>query len=305
MYYCHNCGLGGHIYKRCKKPIMSYGIILFYKYRKNELLNMDGFQNRLSQLAKTEVDAKEILEGYEAKDGIKYLMILDKYTPDYVQIILGNYNLNNVDYLEILVSRLTRMEIDLINYYSIEYLFTKYWMHSNKNPLKIYRKQYLTAKYQFEKLKEGYTSFDNRYVKFSELVEKCAYNGIGWNSANWGFSKGRRKKTYYESDIECAIREFKEETGIDRSQYYVYPGRQFIEQHRGSNGVMYRHVYYLAHAKCYLPIYINPYNRLQMCEIQKIGWYSREQAVKMIRPYHTEKIELLNNVENIVKEGES
>ena len=27
--YCRNCGNWGHIYKECKNPILSYGIILY------------------------------------------------------------------------------------------------------------------------------------------------------------------------------------------------------------------------------------------------------------------------------------
>ena len=29
--YCNNCGNYGHIYKNCRHPILSYGIILYHK----------------------------------------------------------------------------------------------------------------------------------------------------------------------------------------------------------------------------------------------------------------------------------
>ena len=33
--YCSNCGKSGHIYKNCKNPIISYGIMLFKYYNNN------------------------------------------------------------------------------------------------------------------------------------------------------------------------------------------------------------------------------------------------------------------------------
>ena len=29
--YCNNCGNVGHVYKNCRHPILSYGIVLFHK----------------------------------------------------------------------------------------------------------------------------------------------------------------------------------------------------------------------------------------------------------------------------------
>ena len=126
-----------------------------------------------------------------------------------------------------------------------------------------------------------------QFVKFSQLVDEIKPD---WDEPDWGFPKGRRKRYYSESDIDCAIREFKEETGIDQSQYTLLRKVKPIEEtFEGSNGVTYKHVYYLAEAKNYLPIYLNPYNSLQISEIKKIGWYPYDQGISMIREYHTEK----------------
>ena len=40
---------------------------------------------------------------------------------------------------------------------------------------------------------------------------------IVYESPEWGFPKGRRNM--HESDLDCAKREFEEETGIDESFY--------------------------------------------------------------------------------------
>ena len=36
--YCNNCGNYGHLYKNCRHPILSYGIILYHKCKEtNEI----------------------------------------------------------------------------------------------------------------------------------------------------------------------------------------------------------------------------------------------------------------------------
>ena len=34
--YCNNCGNVGHVYKNCRHPILSYGIVLFHKDDKSD-----------------------------------------------------------------------------------------------------------------------------------------------------------------------------------------------------------------------------------------------------------------------------
>jgi 8-oxo-dGTP pyrophosphatase MutT (NUDIX family) len=61
--------------------------------------------------------------------------------------------------------------------------------------------------------------------------------------AEWEIPKGHRKKT--ENDIDTAIREFGEETGVPRSAYQLVPG--FVAHHSFiQNGVKYAYTFYLA-----------------------------------------------------------
>ena len=58
-----------------------------------------------------------------------------------------------------------------------------------------------------------------------------------------GVSKGRRN--LYETDIDCAKREFEEETGLKPFQYNLVSIKSFNESFFGSNNIRYKHVYYL------------------------------------------------------------
>ena len=66
-FICNNCGIYGHLFYKCKKPIMSFGII---SYRNNEITN-----------------------------NVEYLMIRRKDSLGYVDFIRGKYSLDNITYI--------------------------------------------------------------------------------------------------------------------------------------------------------------------------------------------------------------
>lgn len=247
-----------------------------------------------------ETKLNQLIQDDMTKPDYKYLMIQDRHTPDYGQLIWGNYDFEHLDYLKTLVSRLTKTEIRLIETHSLTKLFVKYWIFSKKDALRLYKKQYLHSKKLFTMLKSGTTNSKGEFIQFSQLVQEV---NPDWTEPDWGFPKGRRKRHQYETDLDCAMREFKEETGIDQSQYTILRKVKPVEEIlQGSNGITYKHVYYLAEAKNYLPIYLNPYNSLQVSEIRKIGWYSYDQGIRMIRNYHSEKKSLFRKINHYLEQ---
>ena len=104
--------------------------------------------------------------------------------------------------------------------------------------------------------------------------------------------KGRRHLR--ETDKDCAIREFKEESGfIDEDFILMENVKPLEEVYTGINGIRYKHIYFFA--KCItdkLPS-INPDNFAQTTEIGGIGWFVYKDAMKKIRPYHREKINVI------------
>ena len=65
-------------------------------------------------------------------------------------------------------------------------------------------------------------------------------NTIHWDEPEWGFPKGRRN--YKEKDLECALREFEEETGIQKSSLTIIKNlNPFEEIFTGSNLKSYKH----------------------------------------------------------------
>ena len=109
-----------------------------------------------------------------------------------------------------------------------------------------------------------------------------------WKKPEWGFPKGRRDK-HNEENLSCACREFEEETGYKKTDYSVLNRIESIEEKMmGTNGIKYKHIYYLA---------INNSNKdhissdYDIYEIGDIKWFTYNEAMLHIRPYHVEKKE--------------
>ena len=88
------------------------------------------------------------------------------------------------------------------------------------------------------------------------MVDLVNNSSTSWTETEWEFPKGRRN--YKEKDLECALREFEEETGILSSKLSVIENvLPFEEIFIGSNHKSYKHKYFLAYANEKDTIYSN------------------------------------------------
>lgn len=256
--FCFNCGKRGHVYHDCHFPVMSYGGII-----------------------------------YQMRNGIPfYLMVQRTYTPDFKELIRGKFDLNDPDYIQKLISRITLQEVEYIYTYEHHILYKNLLKYCKIKKNQSYYDRYHQSKENYEKLLEGYTTNKNIYVKFSEIVE--SNNPTYYMEPDWGFPKGRRNTYGDETDMACAQREIQEETGLSPEDYQFKPDYYVTEVHIGSNNTKYAHRYYVGEAISTITCYIDPYNKYQAGEIRKIGWFPIKIALSMIRPYHFEKKKVLS-----------
>ena len=257
--YCNNCGNFGHLYKNCRHPILSYGIILYCK-----------------------------LEGDEDKDK-KMILIERKDSISYIEFLRGKYpSIYDIEYLKLLFSRLSKEELNKIVSYDFDKLWNDLWIDTNTINHKI-RKEYSKSKENFIALKKGFdyrgTGINLEY--FIKHSSPCKYL-----ENEWEIPKGRRKK--YETNRECAIREFEEETNINQKEYKLYNNIiPMIEEYVGINGVRYKHVYYIGEIQKHCPLYINKNNKNQFTEIKSIGWFTKEEGLQHIRDYDENKKKII------------
>lgn len=147
--------------------------------------------------------------------------------------------------------------------------------------------EYAHAKKKFDYIKD----IDNA-ININTILENI---NLIWSEPEWGFPKGRRNCR--ENNIKCAIREFTEETDFTINDYVVFDNiLPFEENFIGTNGIMYRHVYYLAFISTSKNVELNTKNKMQSQEIGAIGLFNFDEACKLIRPYHIARLEILGKL---------
>jgi 8-oxo-dGTP pyrophosphatase MutT (NUDIX family) len=170
--------------------------------------------------------------------------------------------------------------------YDFDTLLDKFIINKN---YRHYRHEYIEAKDKFNKLLTS--------GKFKELIGSSQYH---WTEPEWGFPKGRRQLK--ENDSECACREFEEETGFIENDYLLLHNVKPLEESFiGSNKIRYKHSYFLAKSCSQKLPEINKQNKNQIAEIGAIGWFSFQDALRKIRPYQREKINVLKKAYSIIR----
>jgi len=206
-YYCNNCGKAGHLYHHCKLPITSNGIISF---RKGE--------NKI----------------------IEYLLIRRKDTLGHIDFMRGKYSTTNRQYIINMLNQMTMDEKSRLSTDSFETLWNTVW---GENTLSAqYKNEESSSLEKFSMLRSGIVINNDKYTLNDLINQSNEYEH--WNEPEWGFPKGRRN--HQESDYDCAIREFHEETGYSHKMLHNIQNLiPYEEIFTGSNYKSYKHKYYI------------------------------------------------------------
>jgi 8-oxo-dGTP pyrophosphatase MutT (NUDIX family) len=280
---CTNCGEFGHHFRSCNKPIYSYGIIGFK--------HTNPSWNQVQELLKDDNTSS----GFSIND-INVLMIQRRDSIGYIELIRAKYKSNDIEYIKEQISGTTEKERTALLTKSFDYLWLDLWGNSSFET-KQYKQEFEQAKYKFEQLKEG-LDVDGTKITLAELIEQIP---IQWDTPEWGFPKGRRN--ILEKDLECAKREFMEETGLTEKQFTIFKNIEPIhETFYGNNSIHYCHVYYLAWIHSSVEVIYNTENLVMTKEIGNIGWFSFDDAIKHIRSTNVDKREILKRSIKILEE---
>lgn len=205
-----------------------------------------------------------------------------------MEFIKGNYDPYNNDYVCGLIMNMENREKEMIkNMGSFKDLWSFVWSNSNNNV-----KDYDTSNRNFTILMK-----DPKMINFIKNINTDTNNTI---EAEWGFPKGRKKMK--ETDIDCACREFFEETQISLSNIrLIHDYGKFEEIFYGTNGVLYRHLYFLAeYIGGVMDISLNTDSQMQMKEIRDIQWFSNIEVIKHLKEYNVERITMFKRLDNLL-----
>lgn len=269
--YCKNCGHNGHAYRMCMSPVTSYGIIAV-RYTD------DALTRSLYSLSSPP-------SGTPPSASLQFLLIRRKNSLSFIEFIRGKYSHLDEEYISGLLRNMTQTEQQWILTCTFEELWHRIWGISST--IKSHKNNYEASEKRFLLMKE-------------HLPHYIATHPSPWTEPEWGFPKGRRDP--HESDLQCAIREFQEETGIGRQNFQVLQNTYSIsETFFGSNHVHYCHKYYLAICSSDTKANMYAHNEHMSREIGDIQWCSLEEGISKIRPDNVEKREVLLKAGKILK----
>ena len=170
--------------------------------------NNCGKQGHLFQHCKAPITSVGVIAFKKVEESIRYLMICRKDSLGYVDFMRGKYPLHNSEYLKNIINEMTVYEKERLMTEDFDVLWKDLW----GNLLGVqYRGEEKTSREKMQALKEG-VMIKNKLYTLKSLIED---SDTSWQTPEWGFSKGRRN--YQEKDLMCAVREFEEETGYNRS----------------------------------------------------------------------------------------
>ena len=127
--FCNNCGKTGHLYQKCRKPIISLGLIVV-----------------------------------RFNPTIEFLLIRRRNTLGYVDFIRGKYSIDNIEYIKNLFNVMTKDEINCIRNSNFNILWKELW----RNDLEIYSSEYSSAEIKFNNIKynlDKYISEDDKWLE--------------------------------------------------------------------------------------------------------------------------------------------
>lgn len=214
-------------------------------------------------------------------ENIELLMVRRKDSMSYTEFMRGKYDVTDISYITRLLENMTESELHELNTQPFESLWSKMWNYVDRHEheMPIARDKFNEVSHILKDVKSVYTE------------------------PEWGFPKGRRFRC--ESDIQCAEREFGEETNIPRNAYIFVKDVEFNETFIGTNGIPYQHRYFLA--LVVRPDLINTCQKLtqvQKREISAVEWKTTEQCIQNTRPHYVGRSDMLSELTMFVNSVE-
>jgi 8-oxo-dGTP pyrophosphatase MutT (NUDIX family) len=224
------------------------------------------------------------------ENSLQFLMIRRKDSFGYIDFIRGKYSPHNIYQVQNIVNEMSVDEKKRILEHSFEKLWENMWGNVINSQ---YKNEEIVSSKKMESMRNG-IKINNEIITLQNIVEKST---TSWDEPEWEFPKGRRNAK--EKDIDCALREFEEETGILKNKIVIIENIiPFEETFIGTNYKSYKHKYYLAY------IDAKDYNleKYQVTEVSKIEWKTIDECISSIRPYNLEKKKLITDINKVLKE---
>lgn len=260
--------------------IKSYGVICRFPVKEQGRTNHAGLFHQRDPIDCSECVAK-LPENYRERKQTQstntnsvpsqdlYLIMQRRDSCSFNDIVRGQYQDHDYAKLSVYLSELTCTEKNIFQNWQFrdifDYLFINKYCHWYTDRFdSCERKWYLHRDY------------------IRGVLRNPANNNIHHAISEVSFPKGRLVRNYNESPLQCALREWYEESNIDSELISVYSNMPpLVENYIGSDDKRYTSIYFLAD---YIPPFITspPFWSLkQKYEVANLGWFDSDTILKL------------------------
>ena len=255
-----------------EEPLTSIGIICI----KLDKSIYNKFINNLQSISYynlNNIDMNNIHKFNKYNELVSFMLVNRRHSLNYIDFIRGKYNIDDLNGINKMCSYMSLNEINLIKNGDFNNLWKNLWLKNS------YKKKYLEE-------------MNLSKIKFSYLKNKGVLNNIKseYSSTEWEIPKGR--KNINETNLQCATREFNEETSLTLNDYNIISCLDPIHDlFIGTNNKEYKHIFYTS----ILTQNINMQS-INNNEIKEVKWCKWSDLNNIIRPYNSSKINILTNI---------
>lgn len=256
----------------------------------NNICNNCGKHGHLFHQCKLPITSYGIILFRHSAEGLQFLMIRRKDSFGYIDFIRGKYSPYNIEQLQKSIDEMSVQEKSRILTEPFDKLWRQLW---GENSGTQYRSEEQASSKKFDAIRNG-VIIEDKLITLQDIIENSK---TAWLETEWEFPKGRRN--FQEKDLDCALREFEEETGFSQNDILIIDNLlPFEEMYIGSNHKCYKHKYFLA--------LMNKTNEslqnFQKTEVSKLEWKNIDQCLESIRPYNLEKKQLIVKINKVLQE---
>ena len=263
--------------------------------KNNNACNNCGKQGHSFHQCKLPITSYGVIAFKASNYGIQYLMLRRKDSFGFIDFVRGKYSPYNISQVQDIINEMSIDEKKRILTEPFETLWKNMWGDITTNQ---YKAEESASIKKMETIKEG-VNINGELINLEQLVKN---SNTYWIETEWEFPKGRRN--YKEKDLECALREFEEETGLASTKLNIIENiLPFEETFIGTNHKSYKHKYFLAFYNDNSKTDDNEnLNGFQITEVSKLEWKTLDKCLESIRPYSLEKKNLILNINKVLEE---
>jgi len=262
--------------------------------KNNNACNNCGKQGHSFHQCKLPITSYGVVAFRASNLGIQYLMLRRKDSFGYIDFVRGKYSPYNISQIQDIVNEMSCDEKQRILNEPFETLWKNMWGDITTAQ---YKAEENASMKKMEIIQAG-VNINDEFINLEQIVKNSSTN---WNETEWEFPKGRRN--YKEKDLDCALREFEEETGIAASRLSIIENiLPFEETFIGTNHKSYKHKYFLAYLNDNKSNENDVLNGFQITEVSKLEWKTIDKCLESIRPYSLEKKNLIININKVLEE---